>query len=323
MIIRQAAYCGIAALLGAIAPAAAAQSYPTRPVRLIAPFPPGGSVDIISRLVGQKLSESLGQQFVVDNRPGAGSNLGIDIAAKAQPDGYTLVLVSVAFAINPSLYKKLPYDPVKDLAPVALVASAPNLLVTNPSLPVSSVRDLVDLAKRTSGSLNYASAGVGTPTHLAAELFNSMTGAGLMHIPYRGGGPAFVDVISGQVKVMFPGIVSAIGHVKGGRLKALGVTSLVRSKAAPDVAPIAESGYPGYEAVNWFAVLVPAKTPAAIVSKLNVGIVKLLQTQDVQEKLILDGADVIISTPQASKNHILREIDKWRQVVIQSGAAAQ
>jgi tripartite-type tricarboxylate transporter receptor subunit TctC len=323
VIVRQFICCGIGMLLAAAPLVSTAQTYPNRPVRLIAPFPPGGSVDIVSRLVGQKLTESLGQQFVVDNRPGAGSNLGIDIAAKAQPDGYTLVLVSVAFAINSSLYKKLPYDAVRDFVPVALVASAPNLLVTNPALPASSVRDLVTLAKKTSGSLNYASAGSGTPTHLAAELFNSMTGAGLVHIPYKGGGPAFVDVISGQVKVMFPGIVSAIGHVKNGRLKALGVTSLARSKAAPDVAPIAESGYPGYEAVNWYAVLAPAKTSSAIVNKLNSEIVKLLQTQDVQEKLVRDGADAIISTPKESADHVLREIEKWRKVVTQSGASAQ
>jgi len=247
----------------------------------------------------------------------------VGIASNAAADGYTIVLVSVAFAINESIHKKLPYDASKDFSPVSLVASAPNLLVINPSLPVGSIQELVGLAKQTKGSLNYASAGTGTPTHLAAELFNAMTGAGLIHIPYRGGGPAFVDVISGQVKVMFPGMVSAMPHVKSKRLKVLGITSAARSKALPDVAPIAESGIPGYEAVNWYAVLAPAKTSSEIVSKLNGAIRKILEMPDVQEVLARDGADPILASPTATKNHITLEISKWRKVIRDSNITVQ
>ncbi len=284
------------------------QSYPARPVRLIAPFAPGGGVDIVSRLVGQKLGEALGQQFVIDNRPGAGSNLGIGIAATAQPDGYTLVVVSVAYAINPSLYKSLGYDPTKDLVVIGLIASAPNLLVVHPSLPVSSPRALVDLARRTPGSLNYASAGFGTPTHLAAELFNLMSGAALVHIPYKGGGPAFIDLISGEVKVMFPGIISAIAHVNSGKLKALGVTSLKPSRIAPGVPPIADFGFPGYEVENWYALLAPAKTSPAIVEKLNVELNKISRAPEVQERLARDGAEPLSGTPMEAKTYVLREM---------------
>ena len=302
---------------------ASAQSYPSRPVRLIAPFAPGGSVDILARLVGQKLSESMGQQFVIDNRPGAGSILGVDLAAKAQPDGHTLILVSVAFAINASLRKTLPYDTVRDLVPVSLVAAAPNLLVVNPTLPAASIQDLVKLAKGTKESLNYASAGVGTPTHLAAELFNSMTGASLVHIPYKGGGPALVDVISGQVKVMFPGIVSGIGHVKNGRLKGLGVTGKKRSAALPNIPTIAESGYPQYEALNWFAVLAPTGTPANAVQAVNKRMKELLQLNDVVKFLERDGAEPMPSTPQEARQHISNEISKWREVVNLSKASVK
>lgn len=299
------------------------QSYPTRPVRLIAPFAPGGGVDIVSRLVGQKLGEALGQQFVIDNRPGAGSNLGIGIAATAQPDGYTLIVVSVAYAINPSLYKSLGYDPIKDLVVIGLIASAPNLLVVHPSLPVSSPRALVDLAKRAPGSLNYASAGAGTPTHLAAELFNSMSDAALVHIPYRGGGPALIDLISGQVEVMFPGIIPAIPHVNSKKLKALGVTSLKPSRAAPGVPSIADSGFPGFEAENWYALLAPAKTSRTIVEKLNVQLNKIISAPEMQERLARDGAEPLSGTPTEARMYVLREMKKWAKVVASSGAAVK
>jgi tripartite-type tricarboxylate transporter receptor subunit TctC len=323
MVLKTLAWVSIF-LFGVTAPVyTSAQSYPSRPVRLIVPFAPGGSVDILARLVGQRLSESMGQQFVIDNRPGAGSILGVDLAAKAQPDGHTLILVSVAFAINASLRRTLPYDTVRDLVPVSLVAAAPNLLVVNPTLPAASVQDLVKLAKGTKGSLNYASAGVGTPTHLAAELFNSMTGAGLVHIPYKGGGPALVDVVSGQVKVMFPGIVSGIGHVKNNRLKGLGVTGKKRSDALPNVPTIAESGYPEYEALNWFAVLAPTGTPAHAVQAVNKRISDLLQLTDVVKFLQRNGAEPMSSTPQEAKQHISKEISKWREVVNTSKASAK
>ncbi|OGA42797.1 MAG: hypothetical protein A3G24_23015 [Betaproteobacteria bacterium RIFCSPLOWO2_12_FULL_62_13] len=298
------------------------QSYPARPVRLIAPFAPGGGVDIVTRLVGQKLGEALGQQFVIDNRPGAGSNLGTGLAAAAQPDGHTLVVVSVAYAINRSLYKSLGYDP-KDLTVIGLIASAPNLLVVHPSLPVSSPGALVDLAKRTPGSLNYASAGAGTPTHLAAELFNSMSGAALVHIPYRGGGPAIIDLISGQVKVMFPGIIAAIAHVNNGRLKPLGVTSLKPSRVAPGVPTIAASGFPGFEAENWYALLAPAKTSRAIVNMLNVELNKITSAPEVQERLARGGAEPLSGTPTEARMYVLHEMKKWAKVVAASGATVK
>lgn len=323
MVYLKAVFIAVGLYFATMAFLAHSQSYPTRPVRLIAPFAPGGGVDIVSRLVGQKLGEALGQQFVIDNRPGAGSNLGIGIAATAQPDGYTLVVVSVAYAINPSLYKSLGYDPTKDLVVIGLIASAPNLLVVHPLVPVSTPMALVALAKRTPGSLSYASAGAGTPTHLAAELFNVMSGAALVHIPYRGGGPAFIDLISGQVKVMFPGIVSAIALVNSGKLKALGVTSLKPSRVAPGVPPIADSGFPGYEVENWYALLAPAKTPPAIVEKLNVELNKISSAPEMQERLARDGAEPLSGTPMEARTYVLHEMKKWAKVVADSGATVK
>lgn len=300
-----------------------AQSYPGRPVRLIVPFAPGGSTDVLARIVGAKLSTAFGQQFVVDNRPGAGGTIGADIAAHAKADGYTLVLVTVAFAINPSLHNDMPFNAKKDLSPIALIATAPNLLVVHPSIPARTVAEFVRLSRQAEDPFNYASAGVGTPTHLAAELFNSMTGARLVHVPYKGGGPALADVVAGQVKVMFPGIVSGLPFVRNGKLRALAVTSRLRSPAALDIPTIAESGYPNYEAVNWFALLAPAGTPAYIVQTLNENANKAVQDPSVAEVLVRDGAQATSKTPEQAQAYIVAEMNKWERVVVALKSSGQ
>ena len=302
-------------------PALGQDVYPRRPVRLIVPFGPGGSTDIVGRVVALKLGDAMGQSVVVDNRAGAGSLLGIDLAAKAQPDGYTFVIVTVAYAINPSMYKKLPFDPERDLTPVGMVASAPNLLVINPSLPANNLAEFVAAAKK--AQYLYGSAGTGTPTHLAAELFNAAAGLKLTHVPYKSGGAALNDIIGGQVQLMFAGIVSAIGFTRSGRLKAIALTGPVRSKIVPDVPTIAESGYPGYEAVNWYSVLAPAGTPKAILDKVNGQLNVVLQKPDMIEALGRDGAEPVRTTPDAAKSYISGEIAKWRKVVQQAGVTAE
>jgi tripartite-type tricarboxylate transporter receptor subunit TctC len=299
------------------------QPYPTRPVRLIVPFAPSGSTDILARIVGAKLSRSLGQQFVVDNRPGAGGNIGVEVAAKAPADGYTLVLVTVAFAINPTLNSKLPFKARQDFSSIAFIATAPNLLVIHPSISAHNVADFIKQSRETKDAFNYASAGVGTPTHLAAELFNSVTGARLVHVPYKGGGPALADLVGGQVKVMFAGIVSGLPHVRNGRLRGLGVTSRGRSPAAPDIPAIAESGYPEYEAVNWYALLAPAGVPAGVVQKLNSHTNNAIEASDVSEALARDGAQASALAPEQTQAYIAAEIQKWERVVVALRTAGQ
>jgi tripartite-type tricarboxylate transporter receptor subunit TctC len=302
---------------------AAAQDYPTKPIRLIVPFAPGGGSDVLARIVGQKLSESLKQPVVVDNKPGAGGNLGTDAVAKAAPDGYTIVLGVVGpISINVSLFDNLPYDPVKDLAPITQAVSVTNLLVVNPALGVNSVAELIALARSKPNSISYASGGTGTAGHLAAELFKSMAGVQMTHVPYRGSGPAINDLIGGQVQVFFDNMPSALPHARSGRLKALGVTTAKRSSAAPDVPTIAESGLPGFEANNWYGFLTTAGTPKPIIDKLHHEIVRILNMPDVKEKLAAQGAEVIGNTPEEFAQVIRDEIPKWRKVVRESGAKA-
>jgi len=314
-------YAGcLAAVLQCTAVAQAQPTYPQKPIRLIAPFAPGGGTDILARLFGQKMSETLGQPVIVDNRGGAGGTIGTDIAAKAPPDGYTLILVSGSHAINPGLYRKLPYDSVNDFAPITQIATSPGILVVNPSLPVKSVKDLIALARAKPGQINYASAGSGTPPHLAGELFKVMAKIDMVHVPYKGNAPAFTDVIGGQVSLIFPTMPSAMPFIKSGRLRPIAVTSAKRSSAAPDIPTIAESGLPGYEAISWYGILAPARTPPQIVARLHEVLVSAIRAPDMQDKLAGQGLDPVGGTPQHFAAVIKSEIAKWAKVVTASGA---
>jgi tripartite-type tricarboxylate transporter receptor subunit TctC len=313
----------IAAVLsiGNVAPASAQGAYPTKPVRLVVPFPPGGTTDILARAVAQKLSETWGQQVIVDNRPGAGGNIGSELVAKSAPDGYTLLMGTVGtHAFNPSLYAKMPYDHVKDFTPVILVAGVPNVLVVNPSLPVNSVSELIAYGKANPNKLNFASSGNGTSIHLSGELFRTMTGVQMTHVPYKGSSPALTDLIAGQVQLMFDNLPSSLQFIRAGKLRALAVTSLERSSALPDVPTLAESGLPGFEASSWFGVLAPAGTPNDIIVKLNTAIAGWLATADAKEKLAAQGAIAAGGAPDAFVRHIAAESSKWAKVVKASGA---
>ena len=305
----------------AAAPMAGAQAYPAKPIRIVVPFPPGGATDILARAVAQKLTDAWGQAVVVDNRPGAGGNIGSELVAKAAPDGYTLEMGTVGtHAINASLYAKMPYDHVKDFAPVILVAGVPNVLVVNPSLPVSSVQELIAYAKANPGKLNFASSGNGTSIHLAGELFKVMAGVQMTHIPYKGSAPALQDLIGGQVQLMFDNLPPSLPHIKAGKLRALAVTSATRSSALPDTPTIAESGLPGFEASSWFGVLAPAGTPPAIIAKLNGEIAAWLASAEAKERMLALGANIGGGSPEDFARHIAAETAKWQKVVKASGA---
>ena len=294
-------------------------SYPTRPIRLIVPFAPGGGLEITARSIGQKLTDKYGQSVIVDNRPGAATIVGTEIASKASPDGYTLLMITTTFAINPSLYGKLPYDPLRDFTPVTQINSVPNILVVNPALPANSVRDLIALAKAKPGQINYASAGSGTSPHLAAELLKTMAGIDMTHIPYKGIPPAVTDVIGGRVSMLMTTTISASPHVKSGRLRALAVTSPKRLHVMPDVPTIAET-VPGYEADAFQAMVAPAGTPASIVRQLAADVAAIIALPDVRERLTADGAEPIGSTPEAFAVFLKKEMVKWTKVVTASGA---
>lgn len=301
-----------------------AADYPSRPIRFVVPYPPSGAADIVARIVAQKLGDSLGATVVVDNRAGAGGNLGTDLVAKAAPDGYTLLMGNVGpLAINVSLFKRLPYDPLKDLAPVSFMVAYPNVLVVNPSLPAKSVSELVALAKSRPGQLSYASAGTGSSTHLAAELLKSMAAINMAHVPYKGGGQAIIDVMAGQVHLYFSSMLGALPHVKSGKLRALAVTGTRRSRAAPELPTVAESGFPGYEANNWVGLLVPAGTPAAVILRLNREIVRIFGQPDVQERLAAQGGEAETGTPEKFADYLRAEIKKWAKVVTSSGAQVE
>ena len=302
-----------------------AQNYPSRPIRLVVPYPPGGPLDIMARAIGQKLTEAWNQAVVVDNRPGAGGNIGADLVAKSPADGYTLLMGAVAtHAINPSLYGRLPYDPVKDFAPVALVAQVPNILVVNPSVPVRSVKELIDLARARPGYLNFGSGSTGSTGHLAGELFNTMAGVRMVHIPYKGGAPAMTDLLAGQVQLMFDNLANALPNVRAGRLRALAVTTLARSPAMPDLPTIAESGLPGFDLTTWFGLMVPAGTPTEIVSRLNAEIVRALNAKDMRERLEKMGAGPPAdNTPAHFAAFIRAEAAKYAKVVRDSGAKVE
>lgn len=316
----------LVALGAALAPVGATaqeQNYPNRPIRLIAPYPPGGGVDIASRVVGQKLTERWGQQVIVDNRSGANGNIGTEIVARAAPDGYTLLMGAAGpITMNMWLYQKLPFDPVKDFALVARVAPTYYLLVVHPSIAAKSVKDLVALAKANPGKLTFASPGIGGPPHLAGELLKNLTGVDMVHVPYKGAGPALADVVSGQVSFMFVDMIAALPHAKTGRLRALAISTARRNARVPEVPTVAESGAPGFEVLGWSGLLAPAGTPRTIVGKLNAEVVKLLQLPDVQERLAADGAEFGTNTPEEFSVFVRSEIAKWEKVIKASGARA-
>jgi tripartite-type tricarboxylate transporter receptor subunit TctC len=316
---------GLLALATAAATPASAQTaadYPTKPVRLIIPFPPGGSNDVVGRLIAQQLSDRLGKQVVVDNRGGAGGVIGTEVAAKAAPDGYTLLIISIAHAVAPWLYK-LPYDSLKSFAPVAILASGPNVLVVNPELPVHSVKELIDLAKQKPGQLQYASAGIGSFQHLGGELFKLTAGIDMVHVPYKGGGPAMTDVLGGYTKIMFSSLVQTVPFVRTGQLRALGTGGGQRASVLPDVPTIAEAGLPGYEANNWWGVLAPAGTPPAIIDKLHREIEAVQNSEPVRKQFANEGAEVVQMTSAEFGAFVASEINKWERVVKEGGIKAE
>jgi tripartite-type tricarboxylate transporter receptor subunit TctC len=309
---------------GGLWPAAAmaqgkASEYPSRPVRIIVPQSPGASTDMTARLVAQGLSEALKQPVVVDNRPGAGSMLGTDLVAKATPDGYTLLVVASSITINPSLRKKLPYDAVRDLAPVTQLSSFPNMLTVHPSLPVKSVQDLIALAKAKPGELNLGSAGTGTGTHLSAELFKSMTGVQWVHVPYKGGGPSVTALLGGQVHLSFASIPSVMLHVRSGKLRGVAVTTVKRSPAIPEIPTIAESGVPGYDHGPWNGMFAPAKTSRAIVGRLNAHVAKVVHSPEARKVLNQEGAEPVGNSPEAFGAIVKSETVKWAKVAKAAG----
>ncbi|HSQ04627.1 MAG TPA: tripartite tricarboxylate transporter substrate binding protein [Burkholderiales bacterium] len=303
-------------------PVAHAQQFPSKPVRIIVPAPGGGGTDIFARTIAHRLTERWGQQVVVDNRPGAGGIIGSDIVAKSVADGHTLLMAFTSHVTNPSLQSKMPYDTLNDFAPVSMVAVVPSVLVLHSSVPARSVKELIALAKRKPGALNYASAGSGSATHLSAVLFEAMAGVTMVHVPYKGGGPALNDVLGGQVSLMFGNMASTLPHIKSGRLHALAVTSARRTPAAPELPTVAEAGLPGYEATAWFAMLAPAKTPRTVVDKINTEVTGALRLADVKERLANQGADTVPSTPDELGEYIRAELAKWSKVIRLSGAKA-
>ena len=303
---------------------ASSAEYPLRPIRMIVAFAPGGGTDIIGRIAARGISENLGAQVVVDNRPGAGGNIGSEIVAKAVPDGYTIMTTGTGtHAINPWLYRHIPYDAVRDFAPVSLVAVTPYLMVVNLAVPARSVKEFIALAKSSPEKINMASSGAGGMPHLSAELFSMMTGIRMTHVPYKGTGAVFPDLIAGRVQVTFGDIVATIPHVKAERLRALGVTSPRRVGTLPDVPAIAESGVPGYDAVGWFAVFAPARTPQAVIEKLNSAIVKHAKQPDTAERLAALGAEVVAGTPQHLRDVQKADLERWGKVVKESGAQVE
>jgi len=310
-------------LLSALLSAAAAAQYPAKPVRFIVPSAVGGGTDIIARAISLKLGESLGQQFVVDNRPGAGQMIGIELAAKAPADGYTLLMAASTLAINPIMYKKVPYDPIRDFAPITQAATLPNVLVVHPSLPVKSVAELIAYAKQHPGELNFASAGIGTSPQMSIELLKSMTGIDMVHIPYKGTAPGVVDVLAGQVKVMAPNLLTALPHIKAGKLRALAVTSVKRTEALPEVPTVAEAGVPGYDSTQWYGVLAPAGTPPQIVARLHDEIVHALRDAEVGKRLAADGAEAVGNRPEEFAAFIQSETEKWAKVAAAAGIRAE
>lgn len=302
------------AFMLALTVTAAAQDYPNKPIRLIIPFPPGGSNDVVGRAIATQLSDVLGKQVVVDNRAGAGGVIGTEVAANSPPDGYTLLVISSAHAVNPWLYK-LNYDPIKSFVPIGIMAKGPNVLVVHPDLPVKSVKELIDLAKKEPGKIQYASAGVGSFQHLGGELFKLEAGVDLLHVPFKGGGQSMTDVIGGHTKVMFSSLVQTTPHIKSGKLRALGVGSKTRSPVLPDVPTIAEAGVPSYEAVNWWGIIAPAGTPPAVIAKVHEALAKVQNSPATQELFAKEGASVVQMSSAEFGKYMQTEMAKWERVV--------
>ena len=310
----------VSVVLAAMPPLATAQAYPAKPIRWISPWPAGGANDIFSRAIGQRIGESLGQQVLVDNRPGAAGTIGSDIAAKAPADGYTLVMgSSPTHAIAPALYPALPYDPLRDFSAVTLVGSVPNVLVLHPSVPAKTVKEFIAVAKARPGKLNFASTGNGTSQHLSAELFKFMAGLDMVHIPYKGTAPALTELVAGQVDLAFENMPALIPHIQAGRLRALAVTTTKRSAVMPELPTIAEAALPGYDASVWFGVFAPAGTPRPVIDRLHGEILKALQTQDLKSRMVAMGTDVSGIGPDDFSAYVRKEIPKWANLVKAAG----
>ena len=311
----------LAAALAALPMAASAQGYPSKPIRFVVPYPPGGPLDTIARLLGQKVSEGVKQPVIVENKPGAGGNIGADFVAKSLADGHTILMGAVAtHAINPTLYARIPYDPVRDFAPITQVASTPNVLVVNPSLPVSSVAELITHAKANPGKLNFGSGSTGSAGHLAGELFNSLAGVQMAHIPYKGAAPAMQDLIGGQIHLMFDNLASSLAQVRAGRVKALAVTTAKRSSLAPELPTVAESGLAGFDISTWFGIFAPAGTPREAITRLHTEFTRALAAPDVREKMLNMGAEPVGNSPAEFAAFIRAEAEKYARVIKASGA---
>jgi tripartite-type tricarboxylate transporter receptor subunit TctC len=301
--------------------AAAAQPYPSKPIRFVVPYPTGGPLDTVARLLGQKVAESVKQPVIVDNKPGAGGNIGADAVAKSPPDGYTILMGAVAtHAINPTLYAGIPYDPVRDFTPITQVASTPNVLVVHPSIPAANVKEFIAYAKANPGKLNFGSGSTGSAGHLAGELFKTMAGVEMTHVPYKGAAPAMQDLVGGQIQLMFDNLASSLAQVKAGRVKALAVTTARRSALAPELPTIAESGLPGFDISTWFGVFAPAGTPREVVASLHTEFTRALAAQDVSDRMLALGAEPIGSKPEEFAMYIRTESEKYARVIKASGA---
>jgi tripartite-type tricarboxylate transporter receptor subunit TctC len=316
---RSAALLVAFAAAAALPSLAATQTYPVKPVRMVVGFPPGGAVDIVARIVGKKLGENMNVQFVVDNRPGAASMIGAEIVTKAPADGYTVFVTAGSLAVSAGLQKHLPFDPVKDFAAVGLLASTPNVIVVQPSLPVKTIADLVELARTKPGEFNFGSGGTGTMTHLSGELLKLMTNVKMTHVPYKGAPLAFTDVMAGRIQMAVGALPGALSQIKAGRVRAIAVTTTKRSPSAPEIPTVAESGVPGYEASNWYGMLAPAATPAALVNKLDTEIGRALRDAEVADQLRRNGLDPLPSTPEEFARYLKSEIAKWTKVIKAAG----
>ncbi len=320
---RRLAFVALVAIMGAATPAPVfAQAYPVKPIRLIVPFAPGGGTDITARAIALKLSEAWGQQVLVDNRPGANGTIGVDLAAKSAPDGYTLTMISSSHAVNVTLLKTVPYDLLKDLAPVTQATRQPYALVIHPSLPAKSVKQLVALAKSRPGDLNYGSSGTGGLSHLAGALFGSLAAIKIVHVPYKGGNPAMIDVIAGQIQMLFSTLLQAAPHVKSGRLRALAVTTPKRWSGVPELPTMVEAGVPGYEVTQWYGVLAPARVPPDVIARLNKELTRILRDPEVAKRLAADGAEAVGSTPEEFGAHVRSEVAKYAKIIGQIGLKA-
>ena len=315
------AFFVIAVFLSNFVLGAHAETYPDKPIKIVVPYPAAGTPDILAREIAGKLTAALGQQVIVDNRPGAGGNIGSEMVAKSAPDGYTIIMATVAtHSINQALYKKLPFDPIKDFAPIIMVATTPNVLVVNPSLPLKSVKDLIALAKSKPGEITFSSGGNGTSHHIGGSLFQKMTGVQMTHVPYKGSGAALPDLIGGQVNIMFDNLTSSMPHIKGGKLRALATTGLTRAAAMPDLPTVHESGVPGFEIVAWFGLMAPANTPRAIVERLNREVGKILNLPDMKARFIAQGAEPAPGTPEQFGVFVKEKLVQWAPIVKASGA---